>query len=243
MLKKIMPVWKKFKNEKNIIIYQMGKVGSSSLENSIKGSIHTHMFFGNSPCHVHLRQRRSGIKKYSGKIGDAIKVTALKRRKIIKIITPIRDPADRNISMFFQDLAHWIYFHTGKGNHDSRFEGDDYLKTVFKESFDHEYALNWFDIEFRRLTGIDIYSYPYDKEKGIATINKGKFSVLVLDSNKIEDNIPLIEEFAQQKITLKNTNTAERKWYGDIYKKFKSEFDIEHYREKLKTHKFYKKFY
>src|SRR3989344_4312930 len=34
----------------------------------------------------------------------------------------------------------------------------------FIYKFPHEIALNWFDIEFKPITGIDVYAYPFPQE-------------------------------------------------------------------------------
>ncbi|MFC6670553.1 putative capsular polysaccharide synthesis family protein [Marinobacterium aestuariivivens] len=243
MLTRLKSVWDTYSNPDNIIIYQMGKVGSSSLEKSIPNSIHTHMMYGNSPCHVHLDQRRRGLKKAVGFIGDSIKRAAVMQRDEIKIITPIREPAARNVSMFFQDLAHWIYHYCDLGNHDNRFDDSRFLEKVFQDAFDHKYALDWFDTEFRRFTGVDIYATPYNKEQGYMEIRQGKFHILIIDSKRIKENISIIETFSGRKIDIQDSNIADNKWYGLLYKEFKKNFDMERYKNSLQSHRFYEKFY
>ena len=224
MFKKFFDVWREYSNPKNILVYQFGKVGSTALEKSLPGSIHTHMLYGNSPCHVHLAQRRQGIKKIYGFFGDFIKRLAISRRDEIKIVTIVREPVARNVSMFFQDLSHWIYHYVGLGNHDNRFTGPEYLEDVFYKSFDHSYINRWFSDEFQRFTGIDLVSEAFDVDKGYKVIKNGKFNVLVIRYESFSKLSAAINEFIGVNIEMDESNIGDDKWYGPLYKEFKRSY-------------------
>lgn len=213
--------YKKYKNSE-VLIYQMGKVGSSSLEKSIENSVHLHTLYANSPCWVGEEQRNSGIKR---KMIRWIKLLsrrmALKASKEVKIITVVREPKERNISMFFQEFCYWMVSYINKYNPDMRYVDNDFIFDVFEKSFDHNYYDNWFDKEIYRLTGIDIFSMNFDAEKGIGVYKNGKYKLMVLKMEKIEENKAEIERFIGKEVDLKRVNDGGVKWYKDLYKDFK----------------------
>src|SRR4051812_8379469 len=95
-----------------ILIYQMGKVGSTCIEKSLMTqkfqTAHYHSFF--SPLPYIMFKNFYSIKYYVSfwnRLIYRIKMTILlyliKRNKNVKIISLIREPISRNLSMFFQD--------------------------------------------------------------------------------------------------------------------------------------------
>ncbi len=93
-----------------IIIYQMGKVGSTALYLSIRGhfenvyqvhSLHPKKLAKTSKI---LNEKGLGIPRH---VKDSLNIVdnIIKPGVKAKIITPIRHPLDRNISAFFQELS------------------------------------------------------------------------------------------------------------------------------------------
>jgi hypothetical protein len=229
-----------------VLIWQMGKVGSSTLAASIPNAMHIHTLYSNSPCHVHLAQRRNGFtQKLKGWAEDFLIRFYIKKRPTIKIITLVRSPFERNVSMLFEDLEYWMYLFAGKGNHDSTIrQNEDYLERVFYEAFDHEYGLTWFDKEIFRFTGIDVYAHPFDKNKGYSRIAMGRFDILILSSDKIDENEELISDFCGQEIKLTRANDGGRKWYAPVYKNFKTDVKFrDSYKDNIMQSKFYRHFF
>jgi len=243
MISRFRKIWARYTDDECILIYQLGKVGSSTIENSIPNSIHTHTLYGNAPCHVYMAQQRRGIKKLIGWLGDTVKRIAIHRRSRVKIITLIREPVDRNISMFFQDLAHWIYSYAENGDDNTRSNDTMFLHNVFNTSFDHFYFDKWFDNEIKRLTKIDVFSEAFPSDIGWKEFRNGKFSVLLIESKNLINNEGIISQFIGKEVTLKNANSGSGKWYGPVYNKFKIQFDRKSYKEKLSNTKYYRHFY
>ncbi len=173
-----------------------------------------------------------------------LKRRAIKSRDKIKIITLVRDPYSRNVSMFFQDIAHWIYNYIGQDNHDIRDDNDNFLFDVYLDSFDHEYTDSWFDKEILRFTGIDVFS---DKmpENGAKIYRKDKVELLVLKAEQLNQNIEIIKEFVGVDFELKNSNVGDKKWYSSLYKEFKenANVNLSEYKRKIKDSKIHKHFY
>jgi hypothetical protein len=199
----------------------MGKVGSSSLELSISNSVHLHSLFGHSPCLVGENQRWPGLKgRVVRYVQSLVRRYALSKRREIKIITLVRDPVKRNISMFFQELPYWIVDYINRHNPDMRQADFEFLLDVYRFSFDHDYCLNWFDWELKRLTGIDVLSDGFDAEKGFELYEHGKYKVLCLRAESLSSVKDHICDFVGYQYDDFRTNDASNKWYGEVYSKF-----------------------
>ncbi|TPV53846.1 capsular biosynthesis protein [Aestuariibacter sp. GS-14] len=244
MFRRLKEISERFSNESNVLIYQMGKVGSTSLEKSIPNSIHIHTLYGNAPCWVFQKQHRSGIRALFGFIGDLIKRSCILKRKKVKIITLVRDPYKRNLSMFFQDISHWIYNYLGSKGADCRTDDNEFLFQVFENSFDQDYLHLWFDKEIRRFTGIDVYNRNFS-DLGFELYKKDKFEVLLLRAEDLNDNIKIIEEFLGFEISFSSSNVGDNKWYSSLYKDFRiqAEDKLLTYKQNLKKSRFYRHFY
>ncbi|MEZ9946514.1 putative capsular polysaccharide synthesis family protein [Vibrio breoganii] len=234
----------------NVLIYQMGKVGSTSLERSITKSVHLHTLFSNSECSERQRQLLFlyPIKEIKNRIYQFVKRLAIRQKKEVKIISLVREPVSRNTSMYFQHFPYWYCKFLNENNDGliSRNDGNDIVKLAFETSFDHNYFNSWFDKEVKKLTGIDIFKYEFDKNKGYTVINKGKYKLLLLtmeNVNKCYEN-GVIQQFIAEEFTLNSSNVSENKWYSEIMKDFKNNYayDIE-YVNKMHNSKTAKHFY
>lgn len=222
-----------------VLIYQMGKVGSTSLENSIKDSLHIHTLYGNYPC-PHFERHVHGdfkllIKKFAV---QPLRRNLYKLKGCNKIISLVREPAARNISMFFQDLPFWIADYVKHYDRETRESDLDWLWRVFENSFDHEYCLTWFDREIKRYTGIDVLSEQFNCRRGYQQYKRGRYELLLLRMEDMTQNRAVIEEFCQQKVELVSTNVGDEKWYGGVYKEFSNNYKIkvvEKYEKKYKS--------
>lgn len=225
-LERLFKRFRLFLNEESVFVYQMGKVGSTALEQSIEGAQHFHTLYMNGPCDASDRRLYRGVGGFLRHwLRDFIKRLALALRRDVKIITVVRDPVDRNISMFFQGLTFWIDEYIERHDKETRFSDMQWLHKVYEVSFCHGYCEAWFDKEIKKLSGIDVFSEPFDVQKGYALFSRGKYKVLVLRMEDIERNVSVISEFVERKVELKRTNEAERKWYSSVYREFKKSFD------------------
>jgi len=222
----------KYKASETIFIYQMGKVGSTTLEHALPNAIHIHAFYSrNHTCPVRLK----GLLKFGivhffyqmeQEIVDYLLRRAFKQRKNTKIVTMVRDLSARNVSMFFHDLDAYLYAaHTNCLNTRSmplptRNQNKDLLVDVFNQEFNHEYGLTWFDREFLPMTGIDVYNSDFNKDQGFAHFKNGNTEAICIRTDKLKLCINDISDFVGQKITLTNANQANEKWYGELYQSF-----------------------
>jgi len=177
------------------ILYQMGKVGSSTLLNSIPNAIQIHDLYYNPPCYVHRKLRYGKGVKYA-----LHRLSLVARRHTLtfgagktKIVCVIRDPLSRNISMFFQSLPYWIIeYQTGitRGNTGvgATSEDSDFLSNCFETVFDHEYPCEWIERELIRFTKLDVYAEKFDKNMGYGVYSNDNFDILIVDMLSIDRN-------------------------------------------------------
>ena len=203
----------------------MAKVGTSSISHNL-----------NIPYkHKHFLSAKSfsaNISNYSkvsttGKSVDIIKTFnpifgLLFRIKKRRIITMFRDPYSRNTSSMFQFLVGLLQHHNPAGIENKQKNTSELLDYYFSNHVRHDLPFKWFDEEFKEATKIDIFEYPFDKEKGYIIIKKGKFEVLLITLEKLNDNEQTIRDFIDdQSFVLTHKNDGSKKWYSDLYANFK----------------------
>jgi len=228
--------WKK--PHRPIIVYQMGKVASTSVYQSLKSTTDCSTF------HVHrlnpenierVRQRHVEL----GYTQPHEKVPLLLHDRLVKnadqptfIISLVREPIGRNISGFFQNLG---AFFKSQNAHETM--AVDQMVSHFLEQYSHDVPLTWFDDEMKK---------PFPIEEGYVTLNAEPFHLLVMRHN-------LADEKKQQHIRtflndnsfqLSRHNEASAKSYSDSYKSFIKRITIpESYAERMLSSKYAQHFY
>ena len=216
---------KLFLSKTAIIVYQMGKVGSTTVYYSLNKQLFLTPVF-----HVHSLSDDT-LKEYEkfyrsvGKIPDRIRYLRhgnflrqkLNESKAIawKIITLVREPIIRDISIFFQQI-------------DRKFpNGIDTSEIInilqrhfasFEESTD--YACTWFDREIKTNFDIDIYDFVFDKQKGYHIIKEKDKEVLIIRLEALNNcfQVALGEFLAINKpIKILSKNIAKDKQYKNQY--------------------------
>lgn len=201
-----------------VIVYQMGKVGSSTLKNSLEENnipaLHIHRYFFKNT------ERPNTLKLLPHKLKNRVVFNRFSKGDKVKIITFYRDPLSRNISSFFQNLD--VYFKT------SEFESLDYkiLEERFNKAINlHDTPNNWFDLEFKKKLNIDVFKYPFNKQKGYTLISKGNIEVFLCVTNKINHLETELGDFLElDDFKLNNSNIGDKKWYKDLYIEFKERY-------------------
>lgn len=238
--------------EDKIFIYQMGKVGSTSLEKSIKNSVHWHSFYpffnrriyNSSYNKIKLPTRIVAPVEYF-MIRNLFKMKVKSGNKL-KIITLVREPISRNISFLFQFAPIFLYkIYFEKGNRANVDKTLELLEEEFYERLWHTSANEWFDQDFKEVTGIDIFDHDFDQTKGYAVIEENNISVLVLKMEQLNENIEVIGEFiGDDHFEIVRDNMGSEKWYADLYRTFKKNFrPKEDYVDALYQSRYMKHFY
>ncbi|HEU4717848.1 MAG TPA: putative capsular polysaccharide synthesis family protein [Bacteroidia bacterium] len=140
--------------------------------------------------------------------------------KRIQIITMVREPMSREISDIFQN---WKGLFGVSSVNDLTFSRlKEYL-----DAHDHEYVLNWFDTEFKAWTGFDIYSVPFNKEKGYSIYHTGKADILCMKTEAMSTCFrKAMREFTHLDIVpVRSSNTSESKEGKQLYSELMSQYE------------------
>lgn len=204
--------------KQTILIYTMGKVGSSTIKKNL-----TEQYPWVTVFHVHFLSDH-WVKEilpnedpfFHGNIREAESIYNYLKKNPgtkIKIITLTREPLVRDISDIFQN---W------KGRLKGKTITDLTLEEI-KSDFDrnqHEYTLNWFDTEFKNYLGFDIYSVPFNKEKGYSIYETPKADILCFQLEKLNDCMEeATGKFLGYPVRMSaTTNLSENKEGSNLYK-------------------------
>ncbi|WP_417558551.1 putative capsular polysaccharide synthesis family protein [Mesoflavibacter zeaxanthinifaciens] len=230
-----------------VLIYTMGKVGSTSVYESLKNNtsqfnvIHVHTLSS-----VYLKVRERFIKKvvYKNKYyARHIYTTLLWKpiwvrkslKKVIKpihIVTVIREPIGRNISLFFQ----WLEFEERQNTYVFKSRNNNYpfhittskddlteLYIFFLECFAKESHNDWLQDELNSVFDYNILQIPFDKKNNFTIYENNGHRLLILKLEKMNDTFePAIAAFLAEEIAMSRANEASTKNINLIYKKFKT---------------------
>lgn len=212
----------------SVVVYQMGKVGSSSVERFLLKkeihTLHTHKISNTDIFFIH--PAAISRSKYFRVKFLYIFVEWIVRRKKCKIITIIRDPMDQALSQMFHHLAFLIYTRTNK---DSRKEkvANDLFKDILIQDVNYKFADEWMKLEFNNTMGVDYLDYRFNRDLGYGFINTDMKQALVLRFENLSDLTDVIAKFVGlDHFQLDAVNRGSHKWYGDLYDNFKATLTI-----------------
>lgn len=210
-----------------VLVYQMARVGSTSVQFSlqlhgIRPVYHLHVL---APERLHLIYPRTmsttrlqslflDLQRKTMIIGTALHRHIVRKRRPVKIITPIREPIARNVSLFFHFMEATALPYERLGL--------DELRACFLKGVRHATALTWFDVEFLPSLGLDVYAYSFPKGAGYMTLRVGNIDLLLLKA-ELDDAVKaqVIANFLElSDFRLVQRNAARRTGYSKLYQKF-----------------------
>jgi len=240
------------KNEEQILVYQMGKVGSQACVSSLKNA-----FIANdkncSVYHIHflnkkhlrwvenflIENKENAIEHFLNGVYFSDQIDKLGDRKKWKIVTLVRDPIARNISKFFEVLDTQLNYSFLKKIKSIGLKkvNQELIELFFinkfyeSEDWESEHCsmpYSWFETELKHVFHIDIFSSCFPKSKGYKIYNNTRAEVLLLKLEKIREcNSLAFKDFLDInnfKMLVRNT-TSETK-YGDSYQRFINSISI-----------------
>ena len=214
-------------NRTPTFVYQMGKVGSSTVAKSLD------RLPGSDPV-VHLHQlspdkvQRSieALRRNPGYLHEHVVTSSVLVSKQLdwgcfpcRIITLTREPVGRAVSFAFQDWKRQLPEVSDLQNLEVDRMIDLVMEKLQPDAF-HADPGQWFERELKSVFGIDVMSVPYDFEQGYVTISQGPVDVLVLrmeDLNRaMEAGLAALFDMPEQDIEMKRSNVGQKKKYADL---------------------------
>lgn len=197
-----------------ILIYQPGEVGASTV------------------CRALLKEKIEAVQLQSlmsstgTKILDEIFSYYLAKYKNggVKIITLVREPISRALALFMECFQNTFVL---KEEFEIKQCDDNYdlvecASKWMTMNLEENDEFLWFDRELNKVTGVDIYQHPFDKERGYTWIKEGNIEILLLKTEKLKENVAVIEEFVGEPgIELKCDYTGDERWTKFIFEELK----------------------
>lgn len=205
-----------------VLVFQPGKVGSTTVfESLLKEQIkcaHFHYIFGK-----YARWGRNY--KSSEEILEGVKL--LRKVEKIKIISLIREPIGRDLSMYFQFFDEYICSDWIKPN---IYKNVIEVLDLFTKFGEYGFLFEWFVLEMEEAFGIDVYQYDFDKNRGYQIIEKDNIQLLLIKVEKLDDCEEAIGQFiGVNNFKLVKANIGENKPYKFVYNELKRTIKIPEY--------------
>lgn len=201
-----------------VVVLRSGKVASSSIVRSLQNlpeEISAYPVFSFHQLSDQRENILNELKKlsrvsYPHRLsGHAMRYVWDKNRDSLKwkFIAGVRDPIAQMISAHYEN----------KSDKPVRAKTDFY-KEVINQWF---YCSSFFQRVYADIIGVDVYKYPFNKEKGYTIITDGNVEILLYTTEKL--NVVFEEAILNflgiPGITMINANEANSKNYRDCYKK------------------------
>jgi hypothetical protein len=256
------------------LVYTPGKVGSSSVASALaqalapRGVAHLHFLtpdaLGRDEQHFRNRARAyRGAPKarrflpYYVWLGEQVRraVDEAPSGTVWDVVTMVRDPVQRNVSAFFQNLESaedvWV---AEELRHRHADDIADELVGRFLEAYVHAdehpstdaNPLTWFEDELKPVFGIDVFATPFPTSRGYDSYQSASARLLLI---RLEDLSTVAERafsdfFATAVGMEQPQNTAETKAYGDVYSRFKRRLALPtDYLDRLYSSRYARHFY
>lgn len=200
-----------------ILIYTMGKVGSSTFYESLSkipnvAVFHVHFLSDDWMTNVRPGQFQASNIKNAKFVRNYLKDNEVSKLKIISLV---RDPVTMMVSGLFQN---WDRYFDQKP---TDVPIDDIAQ--FLEQMDYSYPLEWFDNEFESFTGFDIYHHPFDRERGMSLYRNSESDILLLTLESLDKNFSeSVRRLLSVKMQQQKANIRAQKPENEVYKKVKA---------------------
>jgi hypothetical protein len=206
-----------------VLIYQMGKVGSTTISTTLKSwgieNLQIHYLTEKTINNIEKQHVLRGLKVPNHVIRSRELLSDnILESKNIRMISLIRDPVKRNISAFFQNLGAFF----PKVELDN-LDTDTLVKT-FIDKYSHNISINWFDVEFKKNTGIDLLKCIINNENDTFTIENDNLKLLLIKVEASDEvKVDSLKAFLKvnSKAELVHGNIGSEKSYSSSYSKFK----------------------
>jgi hypothetical protein len=209
-----------------ILIYQMGRVGSSTVKHSLDGlrrfeSYQVHRLNPDNIARVKREHERRGwAQPQPDREAKGLRERLIDPRRRLKIITLVREPVGRNFSYYFQNLDKIC----GTPNAHASIPVEQLVRGFPVEFPYSDDPLTWFDYEFKEVTGINLYDYRLNMEAGFDEVKADPYEVLILRTDAADEvKSEALAGFLglPTPVPLVQSNVTAHKVQAEAYRKFR----------------------
>jgi hypothetical protein len=201
-----------------IVVFSMAKTGSSALLSAVSDAV------PNLPFHIHLMAPDTIARSEASyrQTDRTVRPTHLWQSQYLTtrpptpespwvVVTAVREPVARSASEFFQSGARLGRLH------DAATTMPRLEEFATRQGIPH--TLRWFDTEFKKGLGVDVYQHPFDPARGYAVIETPAVRVLVLRQESFEVAGPALREFLglSREPEIVKENVGSNKEYSELY--------------------------
>lgn len=222
-----------------IVIYQPGKVGSSTVHLSLKIAFEkldltTPIHHAHNLNHIEIIEKNIQITRKD----PAPTLKKLAESKVLRqeidqdpnkkwnIVSLVRDPVALRVSTMFQILDEYIPDWAERRKENTLSIEDLQQLLLTGKEFSPVRLTEWFDKQVKAVFGFDVFASPFDQQKGyeIYRPKKSRFSFMLIRLEDLDRVGP--QAFNQfigiRRFKIINQNVGEQKAYSELYKQFKS---------------------
>lgn len=224
-----------------IIIYQMGKVGSTTIHTSLEEAslplpIYKVHFLSDEGM-AHAVEFHQKTLKIPWENTPHIQTSEFLREKIQsdptskwKIITLVRDPIMREVSEFFQ-YVHSMYPELlDEAGNIEKARAIKLLQTkLMFYNPEKNYTCRWFDMEIKGMFGLDVFAHPFATDKGFSIIQHGNVDLLILRLEDLNRNFSeALSQFLHldSPIEIIKSNVRSEQKRGSTYAEVRQELKV-----------------
>lgn len=228
----------------------MGKVASTSVYRSLcRAAVPWNVYHVHMLDKSHLKDREQMIKRsIFGKKNESAHLYQdllwkpiwlnhkIGSAKEIKLVTMVREPIGRNISLFFQ----WTEFSESETNFNfvSRSRKFPFeistpkndlspLFEYFINHFTHDSHIDWLNNELSKTFGFQLLNESFDREQGFAIYQSERAKLLLLKLEHLDKSFEeATSQFLGDGISLIKANEAKDKDIREIYLRFRNEIQL-----------------
>ncbi len=207
-----------------VIVFQMGKVGSTSVASSFPTtrhpvSVQTHHLHGPRIERAKEWSRERGLPLRAHFFhAEAVARRVVERGRPFKLITLVREPVGRSVSNFFHNFERFVGVPVDASTHST--------EALVEILVEHERQLDesrWFQREFEPALGVDLYAHPFPHAAGAQVVPSGHGEILVLrlETPDAEKEAAIASFLGDPDFTLATANVGDANVYGDGYQAFR----------------------
>jgi hypothetical protein len=223
------------RDQEPIIIFQRGKVGSTTITESLR-----RLNLGNPIYHVHFI---NDVDRRHKRIVNELKLThreyfarskhfligqylqrEIKRglnHKKWKVITLVRNPVKQRISSFFQ-IVDLIMPNFQERYLRKEISAEELGALLMRHMRSNATSTDWFDYQMAPVFGIDVFAHAFPTHQGYQIYHEQRADLLLMRLEDLDRSAPrAFKEFLGiDEFSLVMRNTATTKHYATVYEEF-----------------------